>query len=105
MRPKSEQSQSRGESVERVRHASAMIATEIIEFATVQPAFEAEGRRLGMQPEELGFDLFTMEYARDLNQREPSVAGGGRTSSAHQRDPSEDQAQQRRKVESRRSAQ
>ena len=60
------------------RAKSAMIATtEIIEFATVQPAFEAEGRRLGMQPEELGFDLFTMamEYARDLNQREPSVAG------------------------------
>jgi len=39
--------------------------TECIEIATIQPGFEAEGRRLGMQPGDRFPDVFTMawEYA------------------------------------------
>jgi hypothetical protein len=49
--------------------------TECIEIATIQPGFEAEGRRLGMQPGDRFPDVFTMawEYAAYLGKREPSV--------------------------------
>ena len=50
------------------------LQTECIEIATIQPGFEAEGRRLGMQPGGPFPDVFTMawEYAAYLGKREPS---------------------------------